>query len=159
MSRAWPVPNIKPKQSVAKNANRILSVRLDELFSYSQNLPDPDAVAELHNARIAAKRLRYTLELFPALIGKAGAAAIEQLKGIQNDLGIIHDLDVRMDLIANEIETLADATDEADVNARDGLESLLKRQRASRNRLHRTFVKNWQRLEESDFRGSLVNAT
>ena len=159
MSRAWPVPDIKPKASAARNAGRILAVRLDELFSYAAAIPDPEAVAELHNARIAAKRLRYTLELFPVIFGEAGAEAIAQLRVVQDDLGRIHDLDVRLDLIDAEIESLGEATSTVETEARVGLEALRERQYAARSRQHRTFVTRWQAFEQSSFRASLANAT
>jgi CHAD domain-containing protein len=51
---------------------------------------DADA-KELHKLRIAAKKLRYTLELFPDLHGPAAKDCVEQIRGVQTLLGAIND--------------------------------------------------------------------
>ncbi|HEX5506132.1 MAG TPA: CHAD domain-containing protein, partial [Thermomicrobiales bacterium] len=52
---------------------------------------DEEVDRALHDLRVAAKRLRYTLELCrPALPGDA-AGALAALKGLQGDLGDLHD--------------------------------------------------------------------
>ena len=56
------------------------------------------ATEELHNLRISAKRLRYTLELFRAVFGESGERQIERVKAIQEELGNLHDADVRIAL-------------------------------------------------------------
>ena len=56
--------------------------------------------------RISAKRLRYTLELFRPQFGKAGERQIERVKKIQELLGTLHDHDVRIELIGEELSQL-----------------------------------------------------
>jgi CHAD domain len=88
---------------VVENARRIIATRLDELLSFEQYVDDPVNVIEIHNMRIAAKRLRYTLELFqfafPAGLGKL----IDEVKTIQEHIGSMHDADV---MRVRAIETL-----------------------------------------------------
>jgi CHAD domain-containing protein len=55
---------------------------------------DPSRVLELHEMRIAAKKLRYTMELFAPFRDKWFSAAIERVKALQEALGEIHDTDV-----------------------------------------------------------------
>jgi CHAD domain-containing protein len=155
MSKAWPVPPLKPKAPVQRNARQILAVRIDELFSYAPIIPHPDLIEELHNARIAAKRLRYTLELFDFVFGKRGAAAIDQLKELQELLGQIHDLDVRIDLIVAELAALDDANE----STATGLARLLDRQRNSRVQVHRLLVQRWNELDAAGFERSLRKLT
>ena len=69
MSRAWPVEGIAPEGTLGDNARRILAVRIAEFYSYAPIVANEAATEELHNLRIAAKRLRYTLELFRAVFG------------------------------------------------------------------------------------------
>ena len=95
VSKAWPVPEIKPNASVAINAGRILTVRFDELLSHAAWTDDQKAVEQLHAARISAKRLRYTLEFFAPIYGSDAESALSDLSRLQDELGQVHDLDVR----------------------------------------------------------------
>jgi hypothetical protein len=107
MSRAWPVEGIVPEASLATNARRILAVRIAEFYSYAPIVVLETATEELHNLRISAKRLRYTLELFRAVFGESGERQIERVKAIQEELGNLHDADVRIALILNELSELS----------------------------------------------------
>ena len=137
MSKAWPVPGIDPAGTLAENARKILAVRTAEYFSYAPIVDIPEAVEQLHALRIAAKRLRYTLELFRDVFGQRGDALIDQIKAVQEDLGEIHDHDVRLDLIAAELTELAHEMDTASnqPNGADpciGLNALADQERAGR---------------------------
>lgn len=150
MSKAWPVRGIDPRASVRRNARRILRVRIDELFSYAPVIPDPERVADLHAARIAAKRLRYTLELFDMIFGKRGAAAIDQLKDIQDLLGQIHDADVRIRLIEAE-----SGSPHLDARVRTGLATMAMQELAVRSQMHQDVVQHWNALSDAGFERSL----
>lgn len=147
MSRSLPLPPLDPEASLAANARRVLAVRVEELFSYAPVIPDADASEALHDARIVAKRLRYTLELFSSVYGDEGERAIERLKDLQEDLGQLHDHDVRIALIGEELSRLGDLPEaEADV-VRPGLEALVERERRARVTAHAAVVKRWRTLE------------
>ena len=78
--------------------------RLDKLFDEAAGLADPEQLARHHAMRIAAKRLRYTLELAMPVYSRdpqAGAPAggdlantVDAVKRLQTLLGEIHDCDV-----------------------------------------------------------------
>jgi CHAD domain-containing protein/predicted phosphodiesterase len=59
----------------------------------------PDAA---HQLRIATKKLRYTVEFFAPLLPPDTQERVEALKELQTLLGIIHDRDVLIDLLAWE---------------------------------------------------------
>ena len=61
--KARRVKHLDPGDSLAENAERIVRVRLEELCDFVPAVLDPSAVRELHDMRIAAKRLRYALEV------------------------------------------------------------------------------------------------
>ena len=107
MSRAWPVDNLDPDAPLAVNARRILRVRAGEFYSYEPAVSDPTATTELHDLRISAKRLRYTLELFASVFGDEGKRQIDRVKAAQEALGLLHDLDVRIALVQDELVALA----------------------------------------------------
>ncbi len=106
MSRAWAVEDVDPDAPVIDNARRVLAVRIAEFYSFEPIVSHPELSLALHDMRISAKRLRYTLELFRPQFGKAGERQIERVKAIQELLGTLHDHDVRIDLIGDELSQL-----------------------------------------------------
>lgn len=72
----------------------IILERLKELEDLSDCLFRPFDVEELHEMRIAAKRLRYTLELFQQCWGHSIAPYAKRMARIQSALGEVHDCDV-----------------------------------------------------------------
>ncbi len=155
MSRALPVPPLDPEAPLAVNARRVLIVRVVELFSYAPIIPDATATEALHDARIATKRLRYTLELFRTVFGPVGERIIEQLKEMQEELGELHDHDVRIEIIERELGGL-DEEGEGTALVRPGLDRLLKRERTARARRHKEVVKRWRGLERDEVLPKLI---
>lgn len=109
MARARTIHGLKPKGSVRANARKIVATRTDEFFALAPFLADPTNVTELHDMRIVAKRLRYTLELFADALGPDSAACIDRIKEFQAVVGDIHDHDVHVDILRAHLETLAAA--------------------------------------------------
>lgn len=158
MSKAWPVAGIEPTDTLAENARIILAVRTAEFFSYATIVDREDAVEELHALRIAAKRLRYTLELFRDVYGDPGERLIETVKAMQEELGEVHDHDVRLELVAAELAGLA-AEDAApaseDSDPRVGLSALTSREAAARHSRYLAFGELWA-AHAAEMRASLV---
>ncbi len=67
---------------------------LTKFLDYEAYIHDPAAISELHAMRIAAKRLRYTLEIFSSLYPNELKNYIQAVKTTQEMLGEIHDCDV-----------------------------------------------------------------
>jgi CHAD domain-containing protein len=89
--------------TVAEAAARALATHLDEFDERADAFATPDDAEALHDLRIVAKRLRYTLELFGAPLGEATAAALlDELKGLQEGLGTLHDRDVLAAVLRDE---------------------------------------------------------
>jgi len=180
MSRAWPVTDVDPDESLATNARRVLAVRIAEYFSYASVVPLEHAVEPLHNLRISAKRLRYTLELFRDVFGESGKVQLERVKAIQEELGELHDHDVRIELILDELErtayeqithlgrelAAAPVGEHAAIAAsllrpppddpRRGLIALLGREHVRRQERYWSFRRRWERQAADGFRAELV---
>jgi hypothetical protein len=74
--------------SVGENAHRELPRLASEFFSLGREASGPDSTpVQLHAFRLAAKRLRYTLELFLPMYGPALERRLEQVRKIQGMLG------------------------------------------------------------------------
>ncbi|HUP04290.1 MAG TPA: CHAD domain-containing protein [Bryobacteraceae bacterium] len=85
----------------AANARRELPRLAEHFFSQvtAALSADPDA-EQLHRVRLAAKRMRYTLELFRPCYGAALEQRIECLRKLQQVLGEINDCAVTRRLLA-----------------------------------------------------------
>ena len=149
--KARKVEKLDPAGPLADNAQRIVAVRLDELCSFVPRAFDPGEVEALHDMRIAAKRLRYVLEVTESCFGPYAREAGKRTKQLQDLLGEIHDSDV---LIPRVLELVPDAPPEA----RPGLEALVAHHRSRRETLFDEFRAFWTQLERDAFRARLEYA-
>jgi hypothetical protein len=177
--KARKVKGIDPEGAAADEVAKIVAVRLDELCSFMPGARDPGAVRTLHDMRIAAKRLRYILELFAPAFGPYAAGAAKQAKKLQDVLGEIHDCDVTRPRIAALVEELRaeDARavlEQVEPGAKDldmglaahaphraayrGLDTLDVALRARRELLFVRFLDRWDTLESKGFRERLQAA-
>ncbi|MFI5028100.1 MAG: CHAD domain-containing protein [Solirubrobacterales bacterium] len=99
--KARKVSGLDPAQSLRANAERIIATRLDELTGLAEEALEPSAAAAQHDLRIAAKRLRYVLEITAGCLGPEAEALRETAKQLQEVLGEIHDCDVMLPRVAN----------------------------------------------------------
>ncbi len=127
--KARAVEGLDPGGTLRDNAERIVRVRLDELRACSESALDPSAAEAQHGMRIAAKRLRYVLEIVSPCFGPEVKAARRAARELQGVLGEIHDCDVLLPRSA-------------------GVPSLIATLHSRRELLFRRFTDLW-RLEES----------
>jgi CHAD domain-containing protein len=99
------VQGLDPEAPLRPNAARIVRTRLDELRSFAEAAREPDAADAQHDMRIAAKRLRYVLEITGVCFGPEATAARDAARELQGVLGDIHDCDVMLSRAAR-IESL-----------------------------------------------------
>ncbi len=97
---------LDPESTLADNARRIVAVRLEELRSFAGEMQDPAAVEALHDMRIAAKRLRYVLEIAEPALGPSARQGAKAAKAIQDLLGEIHDCDEMLPRVRAHIDRL-----------------------------------------------------
>jgi hypothetical protein len=104
--KARKVKKLDPAAPLDVNAARIVRSRVDELRSFAPQALEPDATEAQHDMRIAAKRLRYVLEVTGFCFGKPSQAARSRARDLQGLLGEIHDCDVMLPRVQAEIERL-----------------------------------------------------
>jgi CHAD domain-containing protein len=147
---------VDPDARLDESLRAILAVRLDELTSF-----EPGDPKQLHDLRIAAKRVRYLLEAAEPIFGEPAARGVKTMKQFQDLLGDIHDCDELLPLIDRHMENLRreDAAAAADgrplPNRRKyrGLEALRAHTFAERQRLHARFMRKWAKAETVDLTG------
>jgi len=106
--KARKIAGLDPAAPLGPNARRIVAIRLEELHSLAEEALVPDAAEAQHDMRIAAKRLRYALEIVGHCLGASAEPARRAAKEIQSVLGDLHDCDVILPRV-EAIPSLADA--------------------------------------------------
>jgi hypothetical protein len=177
--KAKRVKGLDPNGTLADNLELIVAERLDELCSFVPKALDPSRVKALHDMRIAAKRLRYILEVgAEPCFGPYAQTAIRRAKDLQDLLGELHDCDVQLPRVralqdelraADALEARARAGDAPDLDPTlasgtphaeswRGLETMAIYLQARRGLLFERFLELWQSLERDGFRARLEYA-
>ena len=131
--KARVVHDLDGGEPLGANIARIVAVRVAELRSFVPAAFDPADVTALHDLRIAAKRLRYILELAgEACVGPQAKPAVALLKELQEVLGEVHDSD---EMLPRLME-----------HGGDGVELLVARVRVRRAERFAGFVVLWPRV-------------
>ncbi len=99
MAKAKTITGLDPRAPTGKNARIIARVRLEEMYNWGRYVDNPYNIRELHDLRIGAKRLRYTLEIFEEVLPEASKSIVKELTQIQDELGALHDSDVMIALL------------------------------------------------------------
>ena len=182
MAKARPIQGLDVHAATGKNARIIARTRLEEMYAWDRYVDSPYHIRELHNLRIAAKRLRYTLEVFEDVLPEACKPLIKELEQIQEELGALHDSDVmiallrlclssqdsgtayeqallqakqqqgRFDLQPELVADLLDPAVTPTAQERFGLEQLLLKQQQRREEQYSAFRQHWYQLQARDFR-------
>lgn len=99
MAKARPLSGLDPQAPTAHNARIIVHARLEEMYAYAPYVENPEHCQELHDLRIAAKRVRYTLEIFAEFLPASSQDFAEELAALQGELGELHDSEVMLALL------------------------------------------------------------
>jgi CHAD domain-containing protein len=141
----------------------ILPFRLDELFGWHDRIQIPDNWHDLHQMRISAKRLRYSMELYQVCFDRHFKETIETIKMIQDFLGDIHDCDMM-------IEYLEEIMHPDKFGLHDGkptgnraghqlpeIQAMITEQIQSRKQLYNQFIVFWNELLQNRFKEQLLS--
>lgn len=123
--KARAIEGLDPGGPLLPNVALIVAMRLDELRGLAGAALSADASEAQHDMRIAAKRLRYVLEIFAPCLGEQAEAARGAAKRLQSVLGDLHDCD----LMLTKVERIG------------SVEAVLRQRR---ERLFRDLVELWQ---------------
>ncbi|WP_349239841.1 CHAD domain-containing protein [Patulibacter sp. SYSU D01012] len=164
---------------LADNAERIVRMRLEELHGFVPAALDVAEVEALHDMRIAAKRLRYVLEVTATCFGPYARTAAKRTRDLQDVIGEIHDCDVALPRVrrvaaerrAADADALAAragegagdldpalAADAPHADEHRGLATLEAYLVARRQLLYGRFLRLWRELGREGFRARLEYA-
>ena len=146
--KAQRVAGLDPELTLAEAARRIVAVRTAELYAFVPEALGENATSAMHDMRIAAKRLRYLLELVGFCFGDVGEEARTRARELQEVLGEIHDCDVMLERLA------ASAACEP-----EGFAALAQRFAARRAGEFARFCELWRQTEASGLRDRLLART
>jgi uncharacterized small protein (DUF1192 family) len=171
------VKRLDPDGDLRTNALRIVEVRLGELQELGPPAIESGGSKALHDMRIAAKRLRYVLEMTTPAFGEPASKGAKTAKALQDVLGEIHDCDEMVPRVQAHVERLRaadaaalhdgvepggkdlDAALAATLPHRDryrGLEALGAYLTARRAVLHERLARQWAELEPQGFATELL---
>ncbi|MDQ3573088.1 MAG: CHAD domain-containing protein [Actinomycetota bacterium] len=141
--KARKVKGLNPRAPLAENSASIIRVRLAELRSFIPGALREEAVEEQHHMRIAAKRLRYILEITESCFGPDVVVARRRTRDLQGILGDLHDCDVMLPRVG-EHRARSRAADPATI---PGLDALATHLRQRRRQLFGQFREFWLEQE------------
>ncbi len=127
------------------------------MLACQDSLEDVDDRKRHHAMRIAAKRLRYTVEIARPVWGPALDEILAAVKRVQTLLGDIHDGDVWLEHLdayaaAQRRRTIAAAGRAARfVRLEAGINYLRQERRSHRQRVFEEMVDYWQQLRQQGF--------
>jgi CHAD domain-containing protein len=139
--------------SFSRHAQQTLPMVLDAF--YQQALFESTDPTTLHKLRIAAKKLRYSLEFFAQIYDKQLTPHLEQIRKLQELLGNIHDCDVMIEFLQKHIPgSRINKAKAVTVLGREQLIAVVQQDRAS---LVLKFITLWRNEFQEKFKFSLLN--
>lgn len=128
--------------AVAFHAQRgsVVLKRLDRLLKFSAYVDKPRSIKEFHLMRIAAKKLRYTLELLHPWYGTGIDKYVRASRDVQDLLGDLHELDVLS-------RVLSGFSRKGDSDFSTTVTYLTRRCAVLRRDVYVRFVRRWRHLQ------------
>lgn len=177
MAKARPIIGLDPLAPAGENARLIARQRLADMDACATYAEHPEHTQELHDLRIAAKRVRYTLEIFADVLPATCQEFVAELTQLQDELGAVHDSQVMLSLL---LQLLSQAQDQAtpehtllaplmtqhillcarrsppSAQEIQGLRDFLHRQEHHRIQAYSSFRRHWEEMEQRHFRAALA---
>jgi CHAD domain-containing protein len=142
----------KSKRTISFNeaGREVVADGLRDLLDLGASLYEPFKTEELHEMRIAAKRLRYAIELFVACWGERIAPFAKEIAEMQSFLGEVHDSDIWIESLGKRLRRgqAGAATNENDYQTAAWLLSEFVKKRTKE---YRSALKLWSEWETSAF--------
>ncbi len=93
----------KHARGASPSPSVVLADCVEDLRGLAAEADRSGAAGSLHAVRLSSKRLRYTAELLQDDLGEQVKPIVRATKRIQTALGDVHDLDLRIEMIEDEL--------------------------------------------------------
>jgi CHAD domain-containing protein len=149
--QATPRTTLKSGTSYKVFARSTLLKRIKELEGLSPSLFEPQRVQPLHEMRIAAKRLRYALDLFAQCWGEPLSVFSREVAKLQSSLGELHDCDLWIEHFGRQLSAKKKGEQATPEDERDAMVWLLSHFTRLRTKHFRAALARWHEWEAKDF--------
>ena len=122
---------------------------LEELIDLGRSVYEPFNIEKLHEMRIAAKRLRYAVELFTTCWGAKVAPFAAEIATMQSLLGEVHDCDVWLENLGGRMRKRQNGA--ASVSLHKAAVWLLSKFIKNRTKNYCAALKLWSEWEATNF--------
>ncbi|MGZ8842268.1 MAG: CHAD domain-containing protein [Pyrinomonadaceae bacterium] len=131
----------------------VINARLKELQKAGPDIYSPFQVKELHELRILAKRLRYSIELSSTCGPDEMISMAKEIAQLQTSLGELHDCDVWIEDLGARLKKLQkrNENDRETTVRRTGYTWLLKHFAKVRHSHYQDALNRWQQWETDGF--------
>ncbi len=134
----------------------IINEKLNDFLSYEVYLRQPDNTTMLHEMRIAAKRLRYSMEIFAPIYPDELSQPLQAARKSQQILGDIHDCDFWIAFLPGFEEKERQRIHKFYGHHRPlyritpGFKYFLENRTKTRDRAYHDFLKVWRKWREQE---------
>ncbi|MBI3921789.1 MAG: CHAD domain-containing protein [Armatimonadetes bacterium] len=127
-------PLFTPKDSFAEAGRRTLLLHFDRFLKHEAGTRLGKDIEELHDMRVASRRMRAAIRVFGRAIGKQRMQPyVEELRWIAGELGKVRDLDVFIAYLTGYKESLPEVD-------RPGVQPLIEERRSARRSARRSLL-------------------
>jgi len=149
MGKARDIPGLDADLPYAEAAARTVAVRADELFTGGRDVLDTRDIEQVHDMRVASRRLRAVLEIFaPCFEASEYRPVLRDVKALADALGARRDPDVQLDALERLMERMGSPE-------RRGIELMAAGLRVEQAQGNETLAAELERAEASDLHGRL----
>ena len=144
-------------------ANQAINEKLTNFLSYEPFVHIPEKKLELHAMRIAAKHLRYTMEIFAPLFPGELSDWLQPIRQGQEQLGVIHDCDMWIDFLPLFLDSEHELSQNYYGHSRThyriipGIVNFQQNRQHIRNQTYQQFVEFWDSLQKNRLWQSLLD--
>lgn len=153
-SLSFPLRSTRTVLTLRQRAAREIVSHLTTFLSFEQYARQSSALDELHRMRIAAKRLRYVMEIFNPLYHNKLKPFIRMIRSIQDALGEMHDCGVWLQSVPAFLEKERGRTEKyfGDSSTFHRIEKgvlyFVDTARVEQMRRYRAFIRIWSAAEQ-----------
>jgi CHAD domain-containing protein len=150
MAKARAIPGFADAGTFGDAAAATVATRAEEVFEHAEGVLDTSRISNVHDMRVATRRLRAALEIFAVCFPRGEhRRLLKEVKALADALGERRDRDVA-------IAALEDASAQLTAGDRPGLKHLRDELRGEQERANEALADALREVERDDLRDRLL---